>query len=60
MSYIDNSKMELQRLVYMLETENEMLRNQIRKLKIELNELLDSTKRTETTDDQKREGTIIK
>lgn len=51
MSYIDNSKMELQRLVYMLETENEMLRNQIRKLKIELNELLDSAKRTETTDD---------
>ena len=60
MSYIDNSKMELQRLVYMLETENEMLRNQIRKLKIELNELLDSAKRTEITDDQKREGTIIK
>ena len=60
MSYIDNSKVELHRLVYMLETENEMLRNQIRKLKIELNELLDSTKRTETTDDQKREGTIIK
>jgi len=44
MSYIDNSKMELQRLVYMLETENEMLRNQIRKLKIELNELLDNAK----------------
>ena len=60
MSYIDNSKVELHRLVYMLETENEMLRNQIRKLKIELNELLDSAKRTETTDDQKREGTIIK
>ena len=60
MSYIDNSKVELHRLVYMLETENEMLINQIRKIKIELNELLDSTKRTETTDDQKREGTIIK
>ena len=58
MSYIDNSKMELQRLVYMLETENEMLRNQIRKLKIELNELLDSTKRTEAKIEQERKGTI--
>ena len=58
MSYIDNSKVELHRLVYMLETENEMLRNQIRKLKIELNELLDSTQRGKAELDKKREGTI--
>lgn len=58
MSYIDNSKVELHRLVYMLETENEMLRNQIRKLKIELNELLDSTQRGKAELDEKREGTI--
>ena len=42
MSYIDNSKAELHRLVYILEVENEMLRNQIIKLKIEKNELLDN------------------
>jgi len=42
MSYIDNSKADLHRLVYILEMENEMLRNQIIKLKIEKNELLDN------------------
>ena len=42
MSYIDNGKTELHRLVYILEVENEMLRNQIIKLKIEKNELLDN------------------
>jgi hypothetical protein len=42
MSYIDNSKADLHRLVYILEIENEMLRNQIIKLKIEKNELLDN------------------
>jgi hypothetical protein len=42
MSYVDNSKAELHRLIYILETENEMLRNQIIKLKIEKNELLDN------------------
>ena len=42
MSYIDNSKQELHRLIYILEMENEMLRNQIIKLKIEKNELLDN------------------
>ena len=42
MSYVDNSKGELHRLIYILETENEMLRNQIIKLKIEKNELLDN------------------
>jgi len=46
MSYIDNSKFQLQREIYILEVENEMLRNQIRKLKLELNELLVNTKPT--------------
>ena len=44
MSYIDNSKPNMMREIYILEQENEMLRNQIRKLKIELNELLDNAK----------------
>lgn len=40
MSYIDNTKFDLKRDIYILEVENEMLRNQIIKLKIEKNELL--------------------
>jgi hypothetical protein len=44
MTYIDNSKFQLQREIYILEVENEMLRNQIIKLKIENNELLGNTK----------------
>ena len=44
MSYIDNSKQNLMRENYILELENEMLRKQIIKLKLELNELLDSAK----------------
>ena len=44
MSYIDNTKFNLQREIYILEVENEMLRNQIIKLKIEKNELLVNTK----------------
>ena len=40
MSYIDNTKFNLQREIYILEVENEMLRNQIIKLNIEKNELL--------------------
>lgn len=44
MSYIDNSKAELHRHIYILEVENEMLRKQIIKLKIEKDELLDSAK----------------
>jgi hypothetical protein len=44
MTYIDNSKFQLQREIYILEVENEMLRNQIIKLKIEKNELLVNTK----------------
>ena len=42
MSYIDNSKADLHRTIYILEMENEMYRNQIKKLKIEINELLDN------------------
>ena len=44
MTYIDNSKSQLLRENYILEVENEMLRNQIIKLKIEKNELLVNTK----------------
>ena len=44
MSYIDNSKQNLMRENYILELENEMLRKQITKLKLELNELLDNAK----------------
>jgi regulator of replication initiation timing len=58
MSYIDNSKQNLMRENYILELENEMLRKQIIKLKLELNELLDSTQRTETKNEQERKGTI--
>ena len=58
MSYVDNTKQNLMRENYILELENEMLRKQITKLKIELNELLDSAKRTETKIEQEREGTI--
>lgn len=40
MSYIDNTKRDLYSRIYILEIENEMLRNQIRKLKIEENDKL--------------------
>jgi hypothetical protein len=53
MTYIDNSKFQLQREIYILEVENEMLRNQIIKLKIEKNELLGNTKsKEEQTDNE--------
>lgn len=58
MSYVDNTKSNMMREIYILELENEMLRKQITKLKIELNELLDSTQRTKAADDKEREGTI--
>ena len=58
MSYIDNTKGNMMREIYILELENEMLRKQIIKLKIELNELLDSTQRTQAADDKERKGTI--
>jgi len=58
MSYIDNTKGNMMKEIYILELENEMLRKQIIKLKIEVNELLDSAKRTETKIEQEREGTI--
>jgi regulator of replication initiation timing len=53
MSYIDNTKSQLLRENYILEVENEMLRNQIKKLKIEKNELLVNTKsKGEQTDNE--------
>jgi hypothetical protein len=58
MSYIDNTKGNMMREIYILELENEMLRKQITKLKLELNELLDSTQRTQAAADKEREGTI--
>ena len=58
MSYVDNTKSNMMREIYILELENEMLRKQITKLKLELNELLDSTQRTKAEADKKREGTI--
>ena len=58
MSYIDNTKGNMMKEIYILELENEMLRKQIIKLKIEVNELLDSAKRTEAADDKKRKATI--
>ena len=58
MSYVDNTKSNMMREIYILELENEMLRKQITKLKIELNELLDSTQRTEAEADKERKGTI--
>ena len=58
MSYVDNTKSNMMREIYILELENEMLRKQITKLKLELNELLDSTQRTETKNEQERKGTI--
>jgi regulator of replication initiation timing len=58
MSYIDNTKGNMMKEIYILELENEMLRKQITKLKIELNELLDSTQRTEAEDDKERKATI--
>lgn len=56
MSYIDNSKFQLQREIYILEVENQMLRNQIIKLKIEKNELLVNAQPTnETKGDEGKE-----
>jgi len=58
MSYIDNTKGNMMKEIYILQLENEMLRKQIIKLKIEVNELLDSTQRTEAADEQERKATI--
>jgi len=53
MTYIDNTKFQLQRENYILEVENEMLRNQIKKIKLEINELLGNTKsKGEQTDNE--------
>ena len=57
MSYIDKSKYDYMRLNTILEMENEMLRNQIRKLKIELNELLDNAQlQTKANGERKSNG----
>ena len=58
MFYIDNTNGNMMKEIYILELENEMLRKQITKLKLELNELLDSTQRTKAADEQERKGTI--
>jgi regulator of replication initiation timing len=58
MSYIDNTKGNMMKEIYILQLENEMLRKQITKLKIELNELLDSTQRTQAEADKERKATI--
>ena len=58
MSYIDNTKGNMMKEIYILELENEMLRKQIIKLKIEVNELLDSAKRIKAADDKERKATI--
>jgi len=58
MSYIDNTKSNMMREIYILELENEMLRKQITKLKIELNELLDSANSAKAELHKEREGTI--
>jgi hypothetical protein len=56
MSYIDKSKWDFMRLNQILEMENEMLRNQIRKLKIELNELLDNAQLKIKADGESESG----
>ena len=56
MSYIDNSKPNMMREIFILEQENEMLRNQIRKLKIELNELLDNAKSKRQCENNERDA----
>ena len=58
MSYIDNTKGNMMKEIYILQLENEMLRKQITKLKLELNELLDSTQRTKAETDKERKDTI--
>ena len=58
MIYIDNTKGNMMKEIYILELENEMLRKQIIKLKIEVNELLDSTQRIKAADDKERKATI--
>jgi hypothetical protein len=59
MTYIDNSKFDLQREIYILELENEMLRNQIIKLKIEKNELLDNAKCQALQNDNERNDRLF-
>jgi hypothetical protein len=59
MSYVDNTKADLHRMIYILEMENEMLRNQIIKLKIEKNELLDNAIGKRKQDDNESNDKIF-
>ena len=56
MSYIDNTKGNMMKEIYILELENEMLRKQITKLKIELNELLDNAKSKKQCENNQRDA----
>ena len=56
MSYVDNTKSNMMREIYILELENEMLRKQITKLKIELNELLDNAKSKKQCENNQRDA----
>ena len=56
MSYVDNTKGNMMREIYILELENEMLRKQITKLKIELNELLDNAKSKRQCENNERDA----
>lgn len=52
MSYIDNTKRDLYSKIYILESENELLRKQIIELKKQNNELLDNANLKRQTTDQ--------
>ena len=56
MSYIDNTKRDLYTKLYMLESENEILRKQIIELKKQNNELLDNANiKRQTTSEEPNE-----
>lgn len=60
MSYINNDKINSQRLIYMLEIENEMLRNKVKKLLYENEEqrITIESIRQKTTNDELLGSTI--
>ena len=56
MSYIDNTKRDLYSKLYILESENELLRKQIIELKKQNNELLDNANfKRQTTSEEPNE-----
>ena len=56
MSYIDNTKRDLYTKLYMLESENELLKKQIIELKKQNNELLDNANlKRQTTSEEPNE-----